>query len=89
MATKFNLLSYFHYFTYRGFNFSRKSFWLQRSGSLITILGVWIAFHESRESLQTINGSIFINPELPYKWLALILITVGTLLWGYGDLPFK
>lgn len=66
-----------------------QQFWLQRSGSIITILGAWVAFHESRESIKLIDDCLFMNNELPYKWLSLVCIIVGTLLWGYGDLPFK
>jgi hypothetical protein len=65
------------------------NFWLQRSGAIITILGAWIAFHESRESMKTVGGSLHINTKLPYRWLSLFFIAVGTVLWGYGDLPFK
>lgn len=64
-------------------------FWLQRSGAVITILGAWIAFYEAKESFKYINGSIFINNELPYKIMSLILVIIGTVLWGYGDIPFK
>ena len=70
-------------------NQSSEMFWLQRSGSIITILGAWIAFHESRESMKVVNGSLYIDTELPYRYISLIMITVGTVLWGYGDIPFK
>ena len=64
-------------------------FWLQRSGSIITILGAWIAFHESRESMKMVDGSLYIETELPYRYISLIMIALGTVLWGYGDIPFK
>ena len=70
-------------------NQNSQMFWLQRSGSIITILGAWIAFHESRESMKMVDGSLYIETELPYKYISLIMIAVGTVLWGYGDIPFK
>ena len=70
-------------------NTNNKMFWLQRSGSVITILGVWIAFHEARESMKLVDGSLFIETNLPYKYISLSIIIIGTLLWGYGDIPFK
>jgi len=66
-----------------------KTFWLQRSGAVLTVMGAYIAFHESRENTKFINGELFINNELPYKAISLIYVVVGTLLWGYGDIPFK
>ena len=64
-------------------------FWLQRSGSMITILGAWIAFHEAKESMKVVDGNLFIETELPYKYISLVLVVLGTVLWGYGDIPFK
>ena len=68
---------------------SQQMFWLQRSGSIITILGAWIAFHESRESMKMINDTLFIEIRLPYRYISLVMICIGTVLWGYGDIPFK
>ena len=62
--------------------------WFQRSGSIMTIVGAYIAFHESRRSIQTIEGQLFINKELPYAWLSIVLLIMGTIVWGYGDLLF-
>lgn len=66
-----------------------KMFWLQRSGAVLTIMGAYIAFHESRENAKSINGNLYINNELPYKIISLSYVVVGTFLWGYGDIPFK
>ncbi len=63
--------------------------WFQRSGSIMTIVGAYIAFHEARRSIQTIKGNIFINKELPYAWLSIVLLIIGTIVWGYGDIPFS
>lgn len=68
---------------------SQQMFWMQRAGSIITILGAWIAFHESRESMKIIDGNLFIETKLPYRYIALIMVFIGTILWGYGDIPFK
>ncbi len=68
---------------------SEKMYWLQRSGSVITIMGIYIAFHESRESIKVIDKELFLNNELPYKIISLVYVVIGTFLWGYGDIPFK
>ena len=67
----------------------QQMFWLQRSGSIITILGAWIAFHESRESMKLVDSNLYIETKLPYRYLSLSMIVVGTVLWGYGDILFK
>jgi len=64
-------------------------FWLQRSGAIITLLGAWIGFHESKESIQVDGAVLNINTNLPYKIWGISLIIIGTILWGYGDIPFK
>lgn len=66
-----------------------KMFWLQRSGAIITILGTWTAYHESKESMKIIGNTLFIETQLIYKIISLILIVIGTVLWGYGDIPFR
>jgi hypothetical protein len=33
-----------------------------------------------------IGNSLFINMKLPYKIASLVLVIIGTVLWGYGDL---
>lgn len=69
-------------------------FWFQRSGAIMTAVGVYIAFHESKQFFKVIVNesggvSTFINPEIPYKWLALVYAILGTAIWGYGDIPFQ
>lgn len=74
--------------------FGTNTIWFQRSGSIMTIIGAYIAFHEARRSVQTIvdkrgHAQMYVNKELPYAWLSIILLFIGTIVWGYGDLPFS
>jgi len=73
--------------------------WFQRSGSIMVILGVFVEF-----KLLSIDGHFDlynIKYEIPfdlpksyrftYKFLlrsALVVVILGTLIWGYGDLLF-
>lgn len=63
--------------------------WFQRSGSLITLVGVLLEYHlvkirfmpysERAEQKQISNF-----PER----VVLLMIVIGTIIWGYGDLLF-
>lgn len=64
-------------------------FWFQRSGALMGAAGIYIGFHEGNWKITAINASVYINTEIWYQWLALALGVLGTLVWAYGDLPFK
>lgn len=61
-------------------------YWLQRSGSLIVVFGAWIAFAGQKLSVQMVDNKLFWDTELPHTWVSLILLSAGTVLWGYGDL---
>ncbi|MBA6231379.1 MULTISPECIES: hypothetical protein [unclassified Colwellia] len=76
--------------------------WFQRSGSLITFLGVCVEFIIFRvPDYVYANGS---QPGFPcafdgggmhekiYRFVkvtGVIVILLGTLIWGYGDIPFR
>lgn len=64
-------------------------FWFQRSGALIVAVSVYIAFHENSNKIKKIGVSLKISLRIWYQWLALFLGILGTLIWAYGDLPFK
>ncbi len=66
-----------------------KEFWLQRSGSILTVIGAYIAFHDSRKSLELIETSAHFFTNIMYKYISLFYLLVGTGLWGYGDFFFK
>jgi hypothetical protein len=62
--------------------------WTQRAGSVVTILGVFVAFVDSNLTTK-FNPIDFSNAgrvELPFKYFAIALAGFGTLIWGYGDL---
>jgi hypothetical protein len=61
--------------------------WTQRVGSLVTILGVYIGFVDARVTgwFTPINQS-YGSVDLPFKYGAVGLAFVGTLIWGYADL---
>ena len=64
--------------------------WTQRSGAILIVAGAYIAFHETRwhERYVETNGGVkaYYNPEIWYKWLALFLVLIGTVLTGYGEI---
>ncbi|EHN67932.1 hypothetical protein [Aliivibrio fischeri] len=66
-------------------------YWLQRSGSVITVLGAWISFYLDDKSIDFNEemGVLNMYTNKGYKILSLIIVFIGTLLWGYGDLVFK
>jgi len=60
--------------------------WTQRAGSIVTVLGGYVAYVDAKRSVKLIDGSLYMNFELPYRLTAVLLVAVGTLVWGYGDL---
>jgi len=64
-------------------------FWFQRSGALMGALSIYIAFHESSQRITKQDNTLNINTEIWYQWLALALGIIGTIIWAYGDLPFR
>jgi len=66
-----------------------KEFWLQRSGSILTLIGAYIAFHDHRKSVQLIETSAHFFTNTKYKYISLFYLLIGTGLWGYGDLFLK
>jgi len=77
-----------------------KYYWFQRSGSLMVLFAVTLDFEQSKyihreESISPrIGTNILIGKELSnarrlIQHFAVFLILIGTLIWGYGDLPFK
>jgi hypothetical protein len=60
--------------------------WTQRSGSIIIILGAYVAYIDVKRSMKFLNGHMYIHNELPYKIIAVTLIVIGTLVSGYADL---
>lgn len=59
--------------------------WLQRSGSIVTILGAYVAYVNATRSIKYIQGGLYLDNELPYRWISVLLVVVGTVVWGYGD----
>ena len=60
--------------------------WFQRAGSVTTVLGAYVAYIDASRSFKFIDGSFYINHELPYRIVSVTLVVLGTLIWGYGDL---
>lgn len=71
-----------------------KNGWFQRSGAVVVAISIYIAFHENRWRVRRVTNdnresSLHINTQIWYRWLALVLGVIGTLVWGYGDLYFN
>lgn len=60
--------------------------WTQRSGSIITVLGAYVAFFGAGRSFKFIGDDFYMNFHLPYAVISIVLGIVGTLTWGYADL---
>lgn len=60
--------------------------WTQRVGSIVTVLGAYVAYVNGKRSWKLIDDTVFINHELPYRWISVLLIVIGTVTWGYADL---
>ena len=63
--------------------------WVQRSGSLLVLVGSYITYHEAKRHFRFLDGKLFINFDIPYRILGIIYLVVGTVVWGYGDLLVK
>lgn len=62
--------------------------WLQRSGSLTVLFSAAVAYR--RRHLLNIRGAAtggLLWQQIPYVCYSSIFL--GTLIWGYGDLPFR
>jgi len=74
--------------------------WFQRSGAIVVALAVWVELKNN-----SINSYIYpsgigssnfgiLNSEykfyfLAVRWFGFFLAISGTIIWGYGDIPFK
>jgi hypothetical protein len=76
-------------------------FWFQRSGSIMVIFAVLLEFNLFKYNSVEEAGTVYVEGQAVSKGGALptfkkiikvfgfILAILGTLIWGYGDLPFK
>jgi len=71
-----------------------KKFWFQSAGSLVTISGTLAQLFIKNENLYFEFTDITNNTEQIkrlrniFNWPSLWSIIFGTLIWGYGDIPF-
>ncbi|WP_445357929.1 hypothetical protein [Microbulbifer sp. ANSA005] len=74
--------------------------WFQRSGSIVVALAVWIEIKNNKISgyiypsgLSTSDYTTLRNDYGAYfnaiKWSGFVLAVIGTLIWGYGDIPIR
>jgi hypothetical protein len=59
--------------------------WAQRSGSVITVLGAYVAYRDAKRSIKIIGHDLFMNPHLLYRPISMALVAIGTVVWGYAD----
>ena len=77
-------------------------FWFQRSGSLMVLFGVMLDFEQTKYSGIEESKHNFVGDGTPQiiakhlpkerlyiKRFSIVLIIIGTFIWGYGDLLFK
>lgn len=60
--------------------------WTQRAGSIVTVLGAYVAYRHAKQSMQFVDNNFYINPELPFGPISVAMVVAGTLIWGYADL---
>lgn len=82
-------------------HFANEYFWLQRAGSLMVLFGIILDFRqygfaETQEARKVysegkpqIIGKVVPEPRKRLQKAAIALAVVGTLIWGYGDVPFR
>ncbi|WP_299948231.1 hypothetical protein [uncultured Microbulbifer sp.] len=74
-------------------------FWFQRSGALIVLFSAAAEYHLFVTSNYIDQGDQFVGNDKweenyggqykNLKWAAHSLLLIGTLIWGFGDIPFK
>ena len=55
----------------------------------MTVVGGYVAYVDAKRSPKFIDGNLYLNQELPYRILSIVLIIVGTLTWGLQICCFK
>lgn len=60
--------------------------WTQRAGSIITVLGAYVAYRDAKQSVKFIEQDLYMNFKLPYRFISVAMVVGGTVIWGYADL---
>lgn len=60
--------------------------WTQRAGSIVTVLGANVAHRDARQATKFIAGDFYINNQLPYRMISVVMVVLETFVWGYADL---
>lgn len=74
--------------------------WFQRSGAIVVALAVWVEIKNNAISgyiyPSGLSSGEFAELKESYglyfniiKWSGFVLAICGTVIWGYGDIPFK
>ena len=72
--------------------------WLSRSGSLVVLFAVMLEFRQQTLTVSPqvtdafgkpafLAGKEMNGPRKTFHIIALLLSVIGTLIWGYGDVP--
>jgi hypothetical protein len=71
--------------------------WFERSGAVMTVFAVFAQFKANSIAAMIAGGTFGESWELYHKYkrhqavaaaLSLVLVVLGTVVWGYGDLLF-
>jgi hypothetical protein len=71
--------------------------WFERSGALMTVIAVFAQFKAGSIATMIAGGTFGESWEAYHKYkrhqavvagLSLVLVVIGTIVWGYGDLLF-
>lgn len=74
--------------------------WFGRSGAVVVVLSVWVEtrnyatqqrLNDCRQSVAGVVGGLPQNWSMPrrrkiFEYVTLLIVLMGTLIWGYGDL---
>jgi hypothetical protein len=63
--------------------------WTMRCGSVITAMGIYVAFRAAKVMIM-VRGGIArgVNFNLAYGWISAIMLIGGALIWGFADIWF-
>ena len=74
-------------FTHVGCNRAEVCHWTMRCSSVITALGVYVAFRSAFVLvIVKADRARGVNFNLSYGWISAVMLICGSLIWGFADI---